>query len=160
MHVVLTAGARHMPVHLEEERRFADERGGVIGVGSEREETVAIGFGSSGEHHGVGGDMTQDVRHLREMRGYEVYASGGEGRSCCCREEIRGVAQPGELSVEVAVIAQRMHLMDANTGERVAGGVEGAQQQIGLAVRERHDDITVMLGEGHYRRRVGALRGG
>ena len=70
------------------------------------------------------------------------------------------MAQPGELSVEVAVIAQRVHLMDTNTGERIAGGVEGAQQQIGFAVGERHDDITMMLGEGHYRRRVGALRGG
>ena len=104
--------------------------------------------------------MTQDVRHLGEMRGCEVDATGGERRAGGGGEEVGGVTQSGELAVEVAVIAQGVHLMDAHTGELLARGVERAQQQIGLTVGQRHDDITVPLSEGDDRRGVGALRGG
>src|SRR3712207_362342 len=43
MHLVLPVGARHPAVDLHEERRLADERRHVVGVGAEREVAVPIG---------------------------------------------------------------------------------------------------------------------
>ena len=91
--VVLAARARHVRIRLEKERRLPDERRHVIGVRAEGKPTVPIRQRRCREHHRVVGDMTQNVRHLGEMRRREITTT-------------LGICLPGDRRQEIGVEGQ------------------------------------------------------
>ena len=143
--LVLAAGAGHLRVALQEERRLPDEAGHVVGVQAEREPPVAIGHRGRGHHQRARGHVVEDVRHLREVGGGEVDATLGEAGPGDVGEEVRDVAQPGVHTVQVGPVAQRVHLVDPHALEGRPGGVEGGHEGVGLAVGEGDDDVAVGL---------------
>ena len=64
------------------------------------------------------------------------------------RQEVRDVPQPVAVrAVQVGAVAQRVHLVHGDPLQVAAGGggLDRVEQQAGLAVGERHDEVAVRV---------------
>src|SRR5215218_9339804 len=117
MYLVLTEGAGHPMVHLDEERRFADQCCRVIGVGAQREVAVTFGWRDGGEYQRAARRSSHQRRHLAEAVRDEIAGGLVESLAVSLREEPGDVAEAREVAVHVPPLPIREHLVDTDPRE-------------------------------------------
>ena len=165
VHRVVTEGARHVLVRLQEHRPGAEESADVVGIGAQAEVAVAVRQRCSRDDQRATNGVTQQVRHLAEVSGHQIYATRMEVRPGHAGQEVRDVVQTVAVAaVQVATVDQRVHLVHADTLDQGRSGglldrVEGGD---GLTHSERDDEVRPVrdqIQDGVGRSSVGAERG-
>jgi hypothetical protein len=131
-------------VYLDEKRDLADHRRGVLGMGAEREVAVPVGRRNCGEHERTPRRVPHKTRHVAEVVGYQIARSLMEGLTVGQGEEPGEVAEARIVSVHVAPLAQRQHLVDPNIGQPVCPSLYRIENRDRLAVAKSGDEVGTL----------------